>query len=381
MRGSKVTPKSEAAVAETLRAASEAGRSVVVQGGGTKAGWGRAGAGADVRLSTAKLDALVTHEAGDLICVAQAGMRLADLQAALALDAEHRQRLMLDPPHGAAQTLGGIVAANASGPLRTRYGAPRDLVIGARFVLSDGTVARTGGRVVKNVAGYDLAKLLCGSLGTLAVVTEVAFRLHPLADAARTVALDDATPEAVAAFAQALSTAPVVPAACEAVWPDGALLVRVESSEDGAERQAALAAGLAPGARVLAADEADARWAAHATRPWGGGGVVAAIGVPPARLGDLLALADRHGAEAVVRAHVGVGELRLDDDPERVRALRADVEALGGHAALRRSTPATDALVWPDLDPVAEELMRAVKRQLDPTGTLAPGRHAHEAAA
>jgi hypothetical protein len=108
---------------------------------------------------------------------------------------------------------------------------------------------------------------------------------------------------------------------------------------------------------------------------------VAAIGIPPARLGDLLAVAGRHGAEAVVRAHVGVGELRLDDDPERVRALRAEVEALGGHVVLRRSTPATDALVWPGLDPVAEELMRAVKQELDPTGTLAPGRHAHEAAA
>ena len=332
-----------------------------------------------MRLSTAKLDALVTHEAGDLICVAQAGMRLADLQAALALDAEHRQRLMLDPPHGDAQTLGGIVAANASGPLRTRYGAPRDLVIGARFVLSDGTVTRTGGRVVKNVAGYDLAKLLCGSLGTLAVVTEVAFRLHPLADAARTVALDDATPEAVAAFAQALATAPVVPAACEAVWPDGALLVRVESSEDGAERQAALAAGLAPGARARGRRGGCSLGRAR-TRPWGGDGVVAAIGVPPARLGDLLALADGHGAEpSCARTSASASA------PGRLP--RAGARAASGRRGARRARRAAP------LDPRHRRAGVARPRSRrrgahargeaasTPPGTLAPGRHAHEAAA
>ena len=108
---------------------------------------------------------MIAMEPGDFVCIAQAGMRLADLNAALEAEPGHRQRLMLDPPHGADATLGGIVATNASGPLRHRYGAPRDLVIGARMVLADGTRAKTGGRVVKNVAGYDLARLLCGSLG------------------------------------------------------------------------------------------------------------------------------------------------------------------------------------------------------------------------
>ena len=255
-------------------------------------------------------------------------------------------------------------------------------MIGARFVLADGTVAHTGGRVVKNVAGYDLAKLLCGSLGTLAVVTEVAFRLHPVADAARTVALDGATPEAVAAFAQALATAPVVPAACEAVWPDGALLVRVESSEDGAERQAALAAGLAAGARVLDADEADARWAAHADAPVGrrgrGGGGRRPAGAarraagrrrPPRRGGDRAGARRRRRAARWTTTPSGCGRCGPTSRPS----------AATSSCAARRRRPTTSC--GPTLDPVAEELMRAVKQRLDPTGTLAPGRHAHEAAA
>jgi glycolate oxidase FAD binding subunit len=375
-----LAPVDEAAVAEGLRAAGAAGRTVDVRGGGTKREWGRPGRPADVELSTAGLAGVVAHEPGDLICVVRAGTRLGDLQAELRKAEGHRQRLMLDPPHGDEQTIGGIVAANASGPLRTRYGAPRDLVIGARFVLADGTVAATGGRVVKNVAGYDLAKLLCGSLGTLAVVTEVAFRLHPVADVAHTVALDAAEPEALAAFASALASAPVVPAACELAWPDGSLLVRVESSAEGAERQAALAAGLAPGARVLEEAEASARWAAHGTRPWGGDGAVAALGVPPSRLVELLRLARELEAELVLRAPLGIGEVRVAGDRAAVTALRAGVEALGGHLALRRAPAELADLVWPALDPVAADLMRAVKARLDPAGTLAPGRHAMEAA-
>jgi glycolate oxidase FAD binding subunit len=373
-----LAPADEAGVAEALRAASAAQRTVVVRGGGTKAGWGRTGREPDAELSTARLAGAVSHEPGDLICVAAAGTRLSDLQATLGTAEGHRQRLMLDPPYGDDQTIGGVVAANASGPLRTRYGAPRDLVIGARFVLADGTIGATGGRVVKNVAGYDLSKLLCGSLGTLAVLTQVAFRLHPVAEDARTVALDNAPAEALAAFAARLATAPVVPAACEVVWPGGGLLLRLESSAEGAERQAELAAELAPGARVLDAHEASERWAAHARRPWDGDGCVAAVGVPPSRLVDLLRLAAELDAEVVLRAPIGVGEVRVAADPAAVRTLRAGVEALGGHLALRRSTPELDELVWPALDPVAADLMRAVKAQLDPAGTLAPGRHAME---
>ena len=158
-------------------------------------------------------------------------------------------------------TLGGIVATNASGPLRHRYGAPRDLVIGARFVLADGTRAKTGGRVVKNVAGYDLAKLLCGSLGTLAVITEVAFRLHPVPDATAPWCSRRATPAARRRSRRPSAAPALAPTLVEAAWPDGraawcgSTRRRRRAARAGAGRR-----GARPDARALSRpDEADAR--------------------------------------------------------------------------------------------------------------------------
>jgi glycolate oxidase FAD binding subunit len=216
-----VSPADEAQVAEVLRAASAHHLAVVTRGGGTKLDWGAAPARCDVVLSTSRIDGIVDHEPADLVCVACAGMTLAALQERLASAEGFRQRLMLDPPHGAAATLGGVVASAASGPLRTRFGTPRDLVIGASFVLSDGTVGRSGGKVVKNVAGFDVAKLLVGSLGTLAVITEIAFRLHPLPAASRTVVLESRSVDALCAFAAAVGRMQVTPSVVDLHWPRG----------------------------------------------------------------------------------------------------------------------------------------------------------------
>jgi glycolate oxidase FAD binding subunit len=356
---------------EALRVAAQAGRTVVVRGGGTKPGYGLPAPADALVLETAGMAAAVALEHGDFVCVVQAGMPLAALQAALAEDREHRQRLMLDPPHGDAQTIGGIVATNACGPLRHRYGAPRDLVLGVRFVTGDGTVARAGGRVVKNVAGYDLAKLLCGSLGSLAVVTEVALKLHPLPVATATVVLADATPAAAAAFVAALRTAPIAAGAVEAAWPERQVAVRIEAaSAASAGEQARRACALAAGARTLAEDEADAFWRAHARRPWDGDGVVAGVGVPPAALAPLVAVAERHSASLALRAAVGVGEVRLPGDADGVLAFRAAVEALGGHVLLHRAPAELARRALPAHDAVALDLMRAVKERLDPHGAL-----------
>ncbi|EBP5695887.1 FAD-binding oxidoreductase, partial [Salmonella enterica] len=148
---------------------------VVVRGAGTKLGWGRDPERLDVVLDTTALDTLVEHAAGDLIAVVGAGRRLADLQDDLS---GADQRLGVDPSR--AGTVGGAVATAATGPMRLAHGAVRDLVIGMTMVRADGVVAHSGGKVVKNVAGYDLGKLLTGSFGTLGVITEVAFRLHPV---------------------------------------------------------------------------------------------------------------------------------------------------------------------------------------------------------
>src|SRR5918998_5975489 len=159
---------------ELAAALAEAGGTVRVRGAGTKLAWVRGEP--DVELSTTDLDEIVEHNEGDLTAVLQAGVPLARAQQRFA---EAGQMLALDPPDGGG-TIGGGVATNDSGPLRTRYGGIRDLVVGMRVALADGTGAESGGKVIKNVAGYDLAKLFVGSYGRLGAILEVSVRLHPL---------------------------------------------------------------------------------------------------------------------------------------------------------------------------------------------------------
>jgi glycolate oxidase FAD binding subunit len=140
---------------------------VLARGSGTKLGWGPAPHAIDVLLSTARLNAIVAHRHGDLTATIQAGAMLADVNRALAT---HRQWIPLDPPSAERATIGGLVATNDSGPRRHRYGAPRDLIIGVEFIRADGLLAKGGGIVVKNVAGYDLPRLLTGSFGSLGVI-------------------------------------------------------------------------------------------------------------------------------------------------------------------------------------------------------------------
>ncbi|MDP9443186.1 MAG: FAD-binding oxidoreductase, partial [Actinomycetota bacterium] len=176
-------PGSTREAAEVLRVAGQHRLRVVARGAGTKLDWGAAPAGLDLVVDTTALTGIVEHAAGDLVGIARAGTPLADLQEQLATA---HQQLALDAPVPDA-TLGGSIATNTSGPRRVLYGTLRDLLIGITFVRADGVVAKAGGKVVKNVAGYDFAKLLTGSYGTLGLVTEAAFRLHPLPAASEMV--------------------------------------------------------------------------------------------------------------------------------------------------------------------------------------------------
>src|SRR5207247_2459349 len=181
---SVVEPGSVDEVATLLRDASRDGLAVIPRGGGTKLDWGRPPRRADLVLSTVRLDRVLEHAWGDMTATVEAGCTVARLQHALA---EHGQRLACDPLWPERATIGGILAASDNGPLRARFGALRDLIIGVTLVLADGTVAKSGGKVVKNVAGYDLPKLATGSFGTLAVITQAVFRLHPLPRDTRTL--------------------------------------------------------------------------------------------------------------------------------------------------------------------------------------------------
>ena len=198
--------------AELLRSAAEEGRTVRVRGGGTKLNWGPTAGEPDVWLSTERLNQIVELNAGDLTAVLEAGVPLATAQATFA---EAGQMLSLDPPDDGA-TIGGVVAAGDSGPLRSRYGGVRDLVVGIRVAFSDGSVAKAGGKV------------FAGSLGTLGAILEVTVRLHPLPPAIATAAGGSRDPAAVARAARHLSHAPLEQLGLDVRWGggDGAVLAR-----------------------------------------------------------------------------------------------------------------------------------------------------------
>ena len=260
-------------------------------------------------LTTEGLDRVLEHEAGDLTCTVEAGIRLSALAAVLA---PHGQRLALDPPGD--PTVGACLAASLSGPLRHRFGGPRDLVLGVTLVLADGTVASAGGKVVKNVAGYDLGKLVCGSRGTLALIARVSLRLHPLPAAARTVVIRTAAPERVVG---ALLRSQLQPSALDVLHP-GRVAVLFEGGERGVEAQVRAAIGLAGGEEAGGEVWAEARERQGRAR--------GRLRFDPGRLGEALAGLE----EAVVRPAAGVAYVPHEvasDLPEPTRRLNAAVKA------------------------------------------------------
>ncbi len=220
-------PASTAEAAALLRAAAGLGLTVVPRGSGSRLGWGASPASCDLIVDTRRMDRVLEHAAGDLVVTVQAGIRLDELAKVLAAAG---QRLAVDPPastEGARGTVGGLIATGAAGPMRYRYGSPRDLLIGITVVRADGTVAKSGGKVVKNVAGYDLGKLFAGSLGTLGLITEATFRLHPLPEAAAWVTLECADSAAAASAVRAAADSPLAPSAIELTWPAAAASISV----------------------------------------------------------------------------------------------------------------------------------------------------------
>jgi glycolate oxidase FAD binding subunit len=213
--------------------------------------------GGEVVLATKRLDQVLEHEAGDLTAIVEAGIRVRDLNARLA---DHGQMLALDPPGN--PTIGACIAANLSGPRRHRYGTPRDLVIGVTAVLADGTIASSGGKVVKNVAGYDLGKIFCGSEGKLGLIARVALRLHPRPQSSRTLAVPIESSADAQAKARAILRAPLAPSAVDVVWP-GWLAVLFEGSRRAVGEQLATAQALVGGAEDFGSvwEEAEARQA------------------------------------------------------------------------------------------------------------------------
>jgi len=235
------TPATTQEVSEVLRLATEHDLRVVARGAGTKLTWGAAPTGVDLVLDTTRISGVVEHAAGDLVVVVRAGTPVEALQATLA---DSGQQLALDVAQDGA-TIGGAVATNTSGPRRMLYGTLRDLLIGITFVRADGVVAKAGGKVVKNVAGYDFGKLLIGSYGTLGLVTQAAFRLHPLPMASRVLSAEVGEAKEAGRVAAEMVGSQVVPSAVDVDQPpEGPVTVAVliEGTEDGVSKRAAVTA-------------------------------------------------------------------------------------------------------------------------------------------
>src|SRR5258708_8075028 len=212
-----IEPGTESELAEVLRLSNDAGLAVVPRGGGTKLGWGNSPARADLILSTARLNEILEYAWADLTVSVEAGCTIQRLQETLA---QHGQRLALDPLWPEKATVGGVLSTSDSGALRLRFGALRDLIIGATVALPDGTLASSGGKVVKNVAGYDLPKLVTGALGTLGVITRAVFRLHPLPLNARSFSVSNANAEETQKFVLAVQGSKVAHTALQTHFSD-----------------------------------------------------------------------------------------------------------------------------------------------------------------
>ena len=368
-------------VSSLLADASAARRPLVVRGGGTKAGWSHSAADGRGELSTRGLNRLVAHRHGDLTATVEAGAVLGDVNRELA---RHGQWIPLDPNWPDRATIGGIVSANDSGPRRHRFGGPRDLIIGIEIARADGVRAKAGGIVVKNVAGYDLARLMTGSFGCLAVVLNATFKLYPLAPASRTLVVDVPDSAAARAIVKALDARHLTPTAVEVESPPTRLLVRFESIPASVNAQTDQAVKIAAecGGRAVPVDgnEEEHEWAAHRDRPWTCAAVLK-VTLLPNDLSNIVDLIARRAgaADLVIAGRAGLGVLTvglngtLASQIAVIEALRKRPARTGSATLLHAPDELRSAVgTW---DPPGDsfKIMQGLKRAFDPNGILNPG--------
>jgi glycolate dehydrogenase FAD-binding subunit len=396
-----VFPGSVDEVRAVVTVAAEANVPVIPWGAGTAVASGMPASRAGLVLGLRRLDRILEHEPGDLTVTAEAGRTVGALQTALG---ERGQWLSLDPRDAERATLGGVIAANASGPRRHLYGTARDLLIGVTVVTADGTLVRGGGKVVKNVAGYDLPKLFVGSCGTLGVIVDLTVKLRPRPDDERLVVVPFARLKDAGAAVRALMASDLIPNAIELLDGEALRTLGLGGAPaglvvgfDGLPEQVAWQ--VQELGRIAHGDDGEPRAvAADVWRRLGGAAAMAfstpaavmRLTVLPTQVADVMeegaAIAGARGLAAAWSAHAGVGvatgalALRepgpgIDAVADVLREWRSLARACAGHAVIE-SAPITvkEAVgVW-DEGGAAGRIMQRIKHELDPRNILNPGR-------
>jgi glycolate oxidase FAD binding subunit len=394
-----VYPQTEAELAELMACAYHHRWRVLPYGSGSKLPWGGLAPGFDLAICTQRLNQVIDHAVGDMTLTAAAGLKLADLQPQLA---HHNQFLAVDPAFPGQATLGGIVATADTGALRQRYNSVRDMLIGITFVRHDGEVAKAGGRVVKNVAGYDLMKLMTGAYGSLGLISQLTFRLYPIPAASKTVVVTGTAADIERLTAELRQSA-LTPTALDLLSPPlahalgydstFALVARFQANPPGVDEQVKMVTEMVTEPlswRIVEDhDEADFWQRENAALfPSSGLGcrqgeetVIAKIGVLPARaLGLLTRLQGQVPANATARIHAGsgIGTLNLPAavaTPDLLQTLRHWCETDQGYLTILQAPRSLKQSldVW-GISDRALPLMQSIKTKFDPHNLLNGGR-------
>jgi glycolate oxidase FAD binding subunit len=381
-------PTNTAELAELVTIASQDKSPLIVAGNSSKLDWGGIVSGAKSIVSTQKLDRLIAHAVGDLTITVEAGMKFARLQETLATAG---QFLPLDPAYPDRATIGGIIATADTGSLRHRYGGVRDLLLGISFVRADGKIAKAGGRVVKNVAGYDMMKLFTGSYGTLGILTEVTFRVYPLPSNSGTVILTGSI-EGLAKVAKILLASTLTPIAIDVlstafsrhleISNTPSLAVKFatipESIAEQSEQLLDIAKGLGLKGGSWQGEQAERLWSGIQTGIWGDTPIGCKLGVRSTAAVETIELLDRsteNNAKGVIHLSSGIGACALND-AKHIAPLRSHCEAAGGFLSVLQAPEAVKQKieVW-GYRGNAVPLMRGIKQQFDPLDILNPRRY------
>jgi len=391
-------PRNIEELSEMMRLADAERWRVIPAGAGTWLEMGNRPTRFDLIVSTVKMNRLLEYEPADLTATVEAGVPLAAFNQ---IAAEDRQFIPLDPFGDERSTIGGVVATASSGPMRCAYGAPRDWLIGITVVHADGQVTRAGGKVVKNVAGYDLCKLYVGSFGTLAVIAEMSFKLRALPPCEKTIVFYSHNAESLCSLVARITDSDVQPAVMELFSPFGeaalpistkhfALALGFLNEAETVDSQVEEAARLGSGLRHTLLGETDANdfWRAyHESETSPHTEFILRLSALPADLNALIAGVNRtlprthlraHAANGVVRLHSGLlwlDGLKTRERPRRLAEMRRLAQSHGGQMVILR---APDEIknqldVWGEVGP-AGSLMRALKEKFDPRALLNPGR-------